>query len=240
MLPRRPLAALLDPRTGQWLGADSRRRFLQGIGAVGATGLLAPGAFAEMLTQTPRQTEGPFYPDHLPRDTDNDLLIINDAITPSVGQVTHVSGRVLGPSGAPVRNALVEIWQADAHGVYLHSGSAGGERRDGNFQGYGRFLTNAKGEYYFRTIRPVPYPGRTPHIHFAISRGDRRLLTTQMYVKGEQQNERDGVLRGIRDAQQRESVLVDLQPLPDSPIEELAGEFNIVLGTTPSDPVRES
>ncbi|MCA9235218.1 MAG: twin-arginine translocation signal domain-containing protein [Planctomycetales bacterium] len=218
---------------------NSRRRFLQGAGAVGAAGLFAPGAFAEMLTPTPRQTEGPFYPDHLPLDTDNDLLIINDGITPAVGEVTHVGGRVLDAAGNPVRNALVEIWQVDGRGVYLHSQSGGGER-DANFQGYGRFLTNAKGEYYFRTIRPVPYPGRTPHIHFAISRGERRVLTTQMYIKGEPRNERDGVLRGIRDKRQRESVLVDLKPLPDSTIGEVAGEFNIVLGMTPADPPRES
>lgn len=235
MLPRIALDRLVRPHRG----ANSRRRFLQGAGAAGAAGLLAPGAFAEMLALTPRQTEGPFYPDHLPLDTDNDLLIINDAITPAVGEITHVGGRVLDASGAPVRNALVEIWQVDGRGVYLHSRSGGGER-DGNFQGYGRFLTNAKGEYYFRTVRPVPYPGRTPHIHFAISRGERRVLTTQMYIKGEPRNERDGVLRGIRDAKQRESVLVDLKPLPDSGIGEVAGEFNIVLGKTPADPPKES
>ena len=99
--------------------------------------------------------EGPFYPDKLPLDTDNDLLILNDAITPAVGKVTHLNGRVLTTAGTPVAGAFVEIWQVDNVGVYLHSRSAGAEKRDTNFQGYGRFLTNRKSEYYFRTIQPV-------------------------------------------------------------------------------------
>src|SRR3982750_2643229 len=97
-----------------------RRHFLRTV-TVGSALFTVPGAFAEELTRTPRQTEGPFYPDRLPLDTDNDLLIVNDSITPAVGEVTHLTGRVLGPTGEPVRNALVEIWQCDAKGVYLHS-----------------------------------------------------------------------------------------------------------------------
>ena len=160
----------------------SRRDFARGI-AFGAAAFYAPGAFAEALTLTPSQTEGPFYPDHLPLDTDNDLLIINDSITPAIGDVTHLTGKILDADGKPLRNALVEIWQVDGNGVYLHSRSAG-EKRDANFQGYGRFHTGSTGEYYFRTVKPVQYPGRTPHIHYAISQNGKRLLTTQLYVKG--------------------------------------------------------
>src|SRR5258708_10393951 len=106
---------------------QSRRRFLRGLTrgamALGVPDFFgAPGLYAEELTRTPRQTEGPFYPDHLPLDTDNDLLIINDSITPAVGEVTHLSGRILDAKGKPIRNALVEIWQVDGNGVYLHSG----------------------------------------------------------------------------------------------------------------------
>ena len=211
----------------------SRRDFARGI-AFSAAALSAPGVFAEALTLTPRQTEGPFYPDHLPLDTDNDLLIINDSIRPAVGDITHLTGRILDADGKPLRNALVEIWQVDGNGVYLHSGSDG-EKRDANFQGYGRFTTGSTGEYYFRTVKPVPYPGRTPHIHYAISQNGKRLLTTQLYVRGEKGNDRDGVLRGIRDDAQRESVLVDFKPLEGSKIGELTAEFPIVLGTTPED-----
>lgn len=213
----------------------SRRDFLNAsLGATALTlGLWERGAFAEELTRTPRQTEGPFYPDKLPLDTDNDLLIINDAITPAVGQVTHLSGRVLDARGEPLRNALVEIWQVDGNGVYIHRGDNRKNLEDKNFQGFGRFLTGADGRYYFRTIKPVPYPGRTPHIHVKIKRGDRELLTTQCYIQGEPQNERDGVYRGIRDPKARESVTVPFNPLEGSRAGELAATFDMVLGFTP-------
>src|SRR5262245_9678675 len=117
-----------------------RRAFLSSL-TLGAAAFTTRGLFADELTRTPDQTEGPVYPDKLPLDTDNDLLIINDAITPAVGTVTHLSGKVLDVKGNPVRNALVEIWQVDAKGAYLHSGSSNRDQRDANFQGFGRFLT---------------------------------------------------------------------------------------------------
>ena len=224
---------MVDPN--EWL--RSRRRFLaqltSGAAAVALSGMFARGAFAEELVRTPRQTEGPFYPSKLPLDTDNDLLIINDAITPAVGEITHLTGRILDARGNAVRNAVVEIWQVDHNGVYLHAGSADHEKLDRNFQGFGRFLTGSTGEYYFRTIKPVPYPGRTPHIHVKVKLKDREALTTQCYVKGHPQNARDGILRGIRDARARESVIVDFAPIPDSKIGELSARFDIVLGVTP-------
>src|SRR5438270_2964600 len=97
--------------------STDRRRFLRSV-ALSTAFLSVPGAFAEQLILTPRQTEGPFYPDHLPLDTDNDLIIVNDALTPAVGQITHLSGRVVDGRGDPIRNALVEIWQTDNNGVY--------------------------------------------------------------------------------------------------------------------------
>src|SRR5437867_1663062 len=127
--------------------SSTRRHFLKGL-ALGAAALAVPGVFAEELIRTPPQTEGPFYPDKLPLDTDNDLLIINDSITPAVGTITHLSGRILGPHGTPIRNALVEIWQVDNNGAYIHTQSANREWRDNHFQGFGRFLTASTGEYY--------------------------------------------------------------------------------------------
>lgn len=193
-----------------------------------------PGAFAEQLALTPRQTEGPFYPDHLPLDTDNDLILLNDALTPAVGEVTWVSGRILDAKGDPIRDAVVEIWQCDARGVYLHTGSDNAAKRDSNFQGFGRFRTGSTGEYLFRTIKPVPYPGRTPHIHYAVKMKGRDKFTTQCYVRGEPQNERDGVLRGISDAKARESVIVPFQPMAGSRAGELAARFDIIMGYTPA------
>jgi protocatechuate 3,4-dioxygenase beta subunit len=183
--------------------------------------------------RTPPQTEGPFYPDHLPLDTDNDLLIINDALTPAVGDVTWLSGRVLDATGSPVRNAVVEIWQVDGKGVYIHSGDARRPLRDTNFQGFGRFVTGSTGEYLFRTVKPVTYPGRTPHIHFAVQpRGGERLVT-QCYVEGEPRNATDGIFQSIRDERARKSVTVPFAPIPGSKAGELAASFDIVLGFTP-------
>jgi protocatechuate 3,4-dioxygenase, beta subunit len=210
----------------------SRRAFLGAL-TMGAAAFTTRGLFAEELFRTPRQTEGPFYPDKFPLDTDNDLLIINDATTPAVGEVTYLGGRILDARGNPLRNALVEIWQVDNNGAYLHSGTNNRDKRDANFQGYGRFLTGSTGEYSFRTIKPVKYPGRTPHIHFKVRRGEKELLTTQCYIKGDPANERDGIYRSIRDPKARESVTVDFAPLEGSRIGELVARFDIVLGFTP-------
>jgi protocatechuate 3,4-dioxygenase beta subunit len=216
----------------------SRRTFIK-TAAFSAAGFTlptfwsVPGAFAEALTLTPRQTEGPFYPDRLPLDTDNDLIIVNDSITPAIGKITHLSGRILDSKGDPIRNAVVEIWQVDGNGVYLHTASRNAQR-DANFQGFGRFLTGSTGDYYFRTVRPVAYPGRTPHIHFMIKQPRTEEFTTQCYIKGNPQNERDGVYRGIRDPKARESVTIDFKPIKASKAGELEARFDIVLSITPS------
>lgn len=210
-----------------------RRGFLTKIAAGGAAFFTVPGLFAEELVRTPAQTEGPFYPDHLPLDTDNDLLIVNDGITPAVGEITHLSGRLLDARGEPIRNATIEIWQVDSQGAYLHSGSNNRDRRDKNFQGFGRFLTGSTGEYYFRTVKPVAYPGRTPHIHFAVKRKGQEKFTTQCYVKGDPGNARDGILSRIRDPKTRDAVIIDFAPIKESSLGELAAKFDIVLGVTP-------
>jgi protocatechuate 3,4-dioxygenase beta subunit len=216
----------------------SRRLFLAST-AVAATSPFwtARGAFAEELTKTPAQTEGPFYPNKLPLDTDNDLLVINDGITPAVGEITHLTGKVLDAKGNPLKNAVVEIWQCDNNGVYLHTGDSDKkkDKQDRNFQGFGRFVTGSTGEYYFRTIKPVPYPGRTPHIHFKIKQGRKELLTTQIYVKGEaDRNAKDGIYRGLRDARQRDAITVDFARIKESKAGELGANFVIVLGLTPA------
>ncbi len=213
------------------VAAQSRRGFLRQL-TLSAALFTVPGAFAEELMRTPRQTEGPFYPDHLPLDTDNDLIIVNDALTPAAGEITHLSGRILDARGAPIRNALVEIWQVDNNGVYLNSHDTHA-KRDLNFQGFGRFLTGSTGEYYFRTIKPVLYPGRTRHIHFAVKTRRHDKWTTQCYVKGEPQNERDGIYRSIKDPKARAAVTIDFAPIHGSRLDELAAKFDIVMGFTP-------
>src|SRR5271155_2629275 len=107
----------------------TRRQIMMG-GALGAAAWLVPGGFADELARTPSMTEGPFYPDRLPLDTDNDLVIVGTSTTPAVGEITHLTGRVLTANGSGLNNLVVEIWQVDGNGMYLHSGSAGGGRRD--------------------------------------------------------------------------------------------------------------
>ena len=208
-----------------------RRQFLKWIAIGGAAGTFfsVRGAFAQELVRTPPQTEGPYYPRQLPLDQDNDLLVINDSITPAVGEIVEVNGRVLTLAGSPVRNATVEIWQADNTGAYIHPRSAGHAKRDMNFQGYGRFETASDGEYRFRTIKPALYSGRTRHIHFKVRSVGRQDLTTQCYFQGEPQNANDNVLRGIRNERERASVIVAFTPIQGSSVGASAGRFDIVL-----------
>jgi protocatechuate 3,4-dioxygenase, beta subunit len=214
----------------------TRRRFLQAA-ALSASYFSVPGLFAEELMRTtPEATVGPLYPDKLPRDTDNDLIIVNDSITPAVGQITHLSGRILDTRGEPIRDALVEIWQVDRKATYLKERShlkAG--TFDSNFQGFGRFLTGSTGEYYFRTIKPVPYPTRSaPHIHFMVKMKGRPAWTTQLYIRGHPGNLRDGLYRSIGDAEAQAAVTVDFSPVEGSRIGELAAKFDIVPDFTPA------
>lgn len=212
----------------------TRRGFLQGL-TLGLAGFTTPGLFAETLKTTASTTEGPFYPDKMPLDTDNDLLVINDAITPAVGQVTHLTGRVLTATAQPVRNAFVEIWQVDSTASYVHAGGRQPGGNDTNFQGYGRFLTDSKGQYYFRTIKPISYTlrgaFRTAHIHMAISRNGKRVFTSQLLVQGLPDNAKDGLF-GRLNADARATLLVDFRPLPGSGIGELSANWDVVLGKT--------
>jgi protocatechuate 3,4-dioxygenase, beta subunit len=208
-----------------------RRLFL---GTCSAAFVSTRGLFAEYLAATPRLTEGPYYPDKLPLDTDNDLVVINNSLTPAVGEITHLTGRVLDASGSPVKDAVVEIWQSDPHGAYIHSRSPNRASLDRNFQGFGTFLTASTGEYRFRTVKPGLYDGRTRHIHFKVKKSGRELLTSQIFFRGEPLNARDMVLSELRDPFDRELVIADFRPVPDSRIGEIAAKFEIVLGRTPA------
>ncbi len=211
----------------------ARRRLLESF-VLSAGGLFVPGVLAEALTLTPRQTEGPYYPDHLPLDQDNDLVRIGEQKN-ALGRVAEFGGRLLDADGKALEGAVIEMWQADDNGCYIHSrGVQRGKERDPLFQGYGKITTNAKGEYRFRTIVPGLYTGRTRHWHVAVGRGGRRLLTTQLYIAGEPQNERDGVLRSIRDEAQKLSVIREFKE-GGADGKTLVGTWDIVLGSTPED-----
>lgn len=155
------------------------------------------GAAAQSATPlrlTPSQTEGPYYPDRMPADTDFDLLK-NGSNSYTKGQAAWLTGSVTDVRGKPVAGAAVEIWQCDNEGHYIHS--ADGGYADPAFQGFGRVLVGADGSYRFRTLRPAPYSGRTPHIHVKVKLGQKDLLTTQMYVAGDPGNARDGLWRSL-------------------------------------------
>lgn len=210
--------------------AIGRRHVITGLAATAVAGVASAPLIAQSkLVATPRQTEGPFYPVEWAGDIDNDLVIVKGEAAQAMGQITHLIGRVLDASGAPIANAMVEIWQCDANGRYRHPSDRNGQR-DAAFQGRGRTASGADGRYSFRTIRPVSYPGRTPHIHFAVIAPQGRKLITQMYVAGEAQNARDGVLQSIRDPRQRDSVIIRLEPAERLEAKALAGTFDIVLG----------
>lgn len=190
-LSRRSVAAALIAAPALWLGARAQP--------------------AAVRSPTPAQTEGPFYPLRQPTDADNDLLR-NGSLRYGGGQPAWVDGVVTDLDGRPVRGAQVEIWQCDEQGHYHHPGD--GDRADAAFQGFGRVTVGADGAYRFRTIRPVPYSGRTPHIHVKVKLGDRTLLTTQLYVAGDGGNARDFLWRNLSPAA-RDAVTVPFEPGTD-------------------------
>lgn len=170
---------------------------------------------------TPAQTEGPFYPVELPKDTDHDLLR-NGALHYSDGQSTWLEGSVSDLSGRPMTGAQVEIWQCDQAGHYHHPGDGG--EADPRFQGFGRVTVGADGRYRFRTIRPAPYSGRTPHIHVKVKLDRRELLTTQLYVAGDPGNGSDFLWRRLS-AADRAALTVAFEPGADG----LRARFPIVI-----------
>jgi protocatechuate 3,4-dioxygenase, beta subunit len=207
-----------------------RRRMLTGMTALAAIGGTMRGrSAAAALLPTPPQTTGPFYPLTLPLDSDNDLVRVTGQAASASGTVTHVAGRVLDLNGRPVTGARIEIWQCDANGRYHDPRDDNPAPEDVGFQGYGQTVSAADGGYRFRTIRPVPYPGRTAHIHFKISGPGIDGLVTQMYVAGEPRNASDGVLNGV-DVTARERVIVPFLSAPEIESNALKAAFDIVLG----------
>lgn len=177
---------------------------------------------ATPLRTTPAQTEGPFYPVELPADTDFDLLR-QGGTAYARGQPTWLDGAVIDRGGQPVTGAVVEIWQCDVEGHYHHP--LDGSRADPAFQAFGRVKVDAQGRYRFRTIRPMPYTGRTPHIHVKVRLDRRVLLTTQLYVAGDPGNASDFLWRSLRDPQDRAALTVAFAPGDDG----LVARFPIVV-----------
>jgi protocatechuate 3,4-dioxygenase beta subunit len=181
---------------------------------------------AETLQRTVRMMSGPFYPDEIPLDHDNDLVQFEGKR--AAGTWLDLAGRVLGERGRALDRTRVEIWQCDANSRYHHVDDGGDGERDPGFQGYGEFVTAADGRYRFRTIRPVPYGWRTGHVHFRVSGPGFEPFTTQMFVAGEPRNAEDGPYGSISDPAMRAAVTIPLEQTGAKDVP-LRGRFDIVL-----------
>jgi protocatechuate 3,4-dioxygenase beta subunit len=197
-----------------------RRKMILGIATLPLPGL------ARAAIRTPDGTEGPFYPTVGMRlkDIDNDLVKTRDQVEQAGGEVVRIKGRVLDRNGKAVVAAQVEIWQCDVKGRYLHRSDYGWSSRDKAFQGFGIDTTNNAGEFSFRTIKPVPYSGRTPHIHLKILQGGLERLTTQLYLTDHPDNETDWLYQQIPE-QKRDLVTMFFENTAQEPL----AEINLVI-----------
>ncbi len=187
------------------------------------------------LPLTPSQGEGPYYPVEKPAETDSDLTFIAGASGPAVGEVLLLSGRLLLENGQPVPGAVVEIWQTDGGGVYLHPSDPNFARRDPNFQSYGESETAADGAFSFKTLYPQLYGSRPRHIHVKVRFDGRELLTTQFYFAGDERLQSDGLVAQAGEAIKR--LLVDVaETTAADGSRQLTGQIDLVLpaGAIPS------
>lgn len=207
----------------------SKRHFL-GCTLLGAGYALMPRKL-RAAPPTPAMTEGPFYPEgrDLLLDQDNDLTTIAGKSGVAAGMVVDIVGRVRDVKDRAIAAAVVEIWQCNAHGRYHHSADTSSAPLDPHFQGFGKTTTDAGGNFRFRTIKPVGYSGRTPHIHFKVKAAGFAELTSQMFVAGEPTNARDFVLRGMS-ADEVQRVMLKFAPAAPQSAAKLQAQFDIVLG----------
>jgi len=192
------------PNNARTLG---RRHALMTISSLGIAAVAQARAPAR---GTPRQSLGPFYPrdaQERPAQTDADLLVFEGDRLLSLGVPLFLTVRVRDSHGAPVAAAEVEIWQCDANAVYHHPAGGAMNEREPNFQGYGRAVTEADGSFRFRTIKPVPYPGRTPHIHVRVVPRGARALATQLYLPDKPGNDQDFLFRQLTPDEQARLTL---------------------------------
>ncbi len=221
---------------------SGRRGFLLGLGSAAlglaaATSVLKPvQAAAEGCGEliTPVQPQGPFYPIHDQLDKDNDLTRVTGISGQARGQLIYVRGQVSDQLCQPVAGALVEIWQACESGRYNHPGDPNTAPLDDHFQYWGQAVTNAKGEYVFKTIIPGAYPAgdgwvRPPHIHFKVSRVGARDLITQMYFAGQDLNDRDLILQDLPADEQAKVVVPLREPTSEFEPNSKIANFDIVL-----------
>jgi protocatechuate 3,4-dioxygenase beta subunit len=214
----------------------TRRDLLHGALGIGAIGAWQGATADAALEPTPSQTSGPFYPLTRPLEADADLTLLEGHAERAAGQVIHLTGRVLNARGEPIAGAKIELWQANAKGRYAHPDDRNPAPLDPNFQGFGAQLTDADGQYRFKTIKPAAYPinamnperVRPPHIHFDVAARDSRLVT-QMYFPGEPANATDLILGRMDAAEQRALIAQVSRPPADLEPDSLLVRWDIVL-----------
>jgi protocatechuate 3,4-dioxygenase beta subunit len=196
----------------------SRRRFLAMSTALG--GIVACGDLTTIFAQqnrtlTEEQVLGPFYPIAKPLDRDADLTHLRGRRASAKGQIIHLMGQVVNPQGKPLPGIKLEIWQANVHGRYAHINDSNNAPLDPNFQGYGVQVSDAKGQFRFKTIKPGAYATgiddwtRPPHIHFYVT-GRNEALVSQMYFPGEALNDKDRLLQSA--APNQHSLIAKVEP----------------------------
>ena len=169
--------------------------------------LIIPDISYGRLIRTPWQGEGPFYPDRIPVDTDNDLVKNGDTSVEAGGKILILNGMLVNLDSKPIIGVSIEIWQTDKNGVYLHSGSFARKIIDKKFQGFGRTKTDRNGRFFFRTIVPTEYFGRTPHIHMKLWRKGKNILTTQLYILDHPHNKKDFLFQRMSLVEQRNNSM---------------------------------
>ena len=205
--------AVSPPPTFALNPACNQRRRLILLSPLLALPVAVAGAATPLAT--PAQMLGPFYPLRPDGAAGNDLTTV-DGKGRALGKPLRIVGRVTNLAGRALPGMLVEIWQTNAHGRYHHPHDDSAAPLDPNFRGYGRAITGVDapkevplgdGAYRFATIMPVAYPGRTPHVHFRLSRGERELLVTQMYLPdANAANARDGLFMSLRESARQRLV----------------------------------
>ena len=186
----------------------ARRGLLKGFIAVASLCAFSRNAVSAILT--PSATEGPFYPDSSMRlaDVDNDLVKVSGLVKKAGGEIIRLKGKVMSNNGKPLAGHRIEIWQCDVNGRYLHPNDDRSVIYDNGFQGFGHDITDTNGNYSFKTIKPTIYPGRAPHIHVKVFDGKHELLTTQLYISGESNNNTDSLYRRMSDKQAKQVSMV--------------------------------
>jgi protocatechuate 3,4-dioxygenase beta subunit len=201
----------------------------------------APNGPLATLPEELHRLDGPVFGENTVDPLDNDLTAQHEG--EPLGERIVVTGRVLDEDGRAIRNALVEVWQANAAGRYRHEVDLHPAPLDPNFSGAGRCLTDGEGRYRFVTVKPGAYPWgnhenawRPAHIHFSIfGRAFTQRLVTQMYFPGDPLFAYDPIFNSVRDPKARELLVARFAIETTEPAWALGYEWDVVLRRTPSE-----